>query len=277
MTRSTWNTCITTLIAIIVPAKGLPLVWTPPMPPGISRTTAPTITVLANDGRVGRTSLSKGAATRRRAFASTPRANSVVRKDASLGTPVMRWTVSLTRRQSRYASAMGCVRATRARWSPSGAGLIVRPGLLDRALTCASSSLALDIHLGLSPLFGPAPPLSGLGPSRLTWRHKGPEEPEKGEEDPEKEHPPVTVPERRKPECEKHHQVQEEAADSDSPPHNSSLMAAVPPVAHSCSDHMRQEAAAPHPKRVKCSVLTFFTDVTVNGRRLTAARAARGG
>src|SRR5437764_9122704 len=100
------------------------------MVPGISRTTAPAITVLAKDGGVRRSALSAGAAMWRRAFASTLAANSVVRNEAFLGTPVMRRSASLQRRQRRYASARGCILAGPGGWLRLSVGLaIARPSV----------------------------------------------------------------------------------------------------------------------------------------------------
>src|SRR5215211_7949904 len=61
---------------------------------------------------------------------------------------------------------------------------------------------------------------------RLRRRHERTDHPEQREEDPEKEHPPVSVSERHEPEREAHEQVQTDAADSNCPPHDSSYLLA---------------------------------------------------
>src|SRR4249919_3102785 len=54
--------------------------------------------------------------------------------------------------------------------------------------------------------------------------HDGADEPEQREEDPEDEHPPVALAERSQAEREQDDEVQEEAAKTDSPPHESSFV-----------------------------------------------------
>ena len=65
-------------------------------------------------------------------------------------------------------------------------------------------------------------PQAGL--AAQLWRlHEGAEDPQNREEDPEEEHPAVSISERCKPERERNEQVQKEAAETDSPPHSSSF------------------------------------------------------
>src|SRR5689334_12151717 len=69
------------------------------------------------------------------------------------------------------------------------------------------------------------PTCGTLRPSDRLWAglHEGSDQPEEREEDPKEEHPPVAVSERPEAQEEEQQQVQKQAADTDSPPHTSSI------------------------------------------------------
>jgi hypothetical protein len=88
----------------VVPTRSESVVPTPVMRRRIAAGTAAANMMSAKDGSRGRNALSAGAAMRRSAFASTPNANIVARKDDPAGTPVMRRSISFSRRYTMYTS-----------------------------------------------------------------------------------------------------------------------------------------------------------------------------